>query len=162
MVIKGCEDRKLLIGALGWSGRHLNYQIRFRDLRFQKRWLMANHSPERAGLKPAPTTDRQDTAAGVLARLWWMLAGNAVLALSAVFILHNTTGFFHTADVVFWCAAASLVLIRYLDIRFLNGLTATGAPASARHWIKYTILLLVCSAVVWALAHAASRLFAGR
>ena len=108
------------------------------------------------------TSDRQGTAAGVMARLWWMLLGNAVLALSAVFILHNTVGFLHAADVVFWCTAASLVLVRYIDIQFLNGLTATGAPASTRHWIKYTILLLVCSAVVWALAHAASRLFVGR
>jgi hypothetical protein len=108
------------------------------------------------------TTDRQGTAAGVLARLWWMLFGNAVLALSAVFIFHNTAGFFHTADAVFWCAVASLVLVRYLDVRFLDGLTATGARASTRHWVKYTVLLVVCSAVVWAFAHTANSLFMNR
>jgi len=105
------------------------------------------------------TTDRQSTAAGVLVRLWWMLLGNGVLALSAVFIFHNATGFFHPADVVFWCAVASLVLARYLDIRFLDGLTATGAYASTRHWVKYAILLVICSAAVWALAHAGNHLF---
>jgi len=108
------------------------------------------------------TTDRQGTAVAVLARLWWMLLGNAVLALSAVFILHNTTGFFHTADVVFWCTAASLLMVRYIDIRFLNGLTATGVPTSMRHWIKYTIILIVCSAAVWTFAHMANPLFVSR
>jgi len=91
-----------------------------------------------------------------------MLLGNAVLALSAVFIFHNTTGFFHAADVVFWCTAASLVLIRYIDIRFLDGLTATGEPASMRHWVRYTVVLVVCSAAAWAFAHVANHLFVSR
>jgi hypothetical protein len=88
-----------------------------------------------------------------------MLLGNALLALSAVFILHNRTGFFHTADVVFACTAVSLVLIRYLDIRFLNGMTATGAPASTRNWVKYVVILVACAAVVWAGAHVANQVF---
>jgi hypothetical protein len=115
---------------------------------------MSDHGPQ--------TADRQGTAAGVLARLWWMLLGNAVLALSVVFIFHNTTGFFHAADVVFWCAAASLVLIRYVDIRFLNGLTAIGEPASMRHWVRYTVVLIVCSAAAWILAHAVNQLLVSR
>lgn len=109
---------------------------------------MSNHDPQ--------ATDRQSTAAGVLTRLWWMLAGNAVLALSVVFILHNTKGFFHAADVVFWCAVASLLLVRYIDIRFLDGLTATGAYATMRHWTRYAIVLVVCSGAVWTLTHVAS------
>ncbi len=108
------------------------------------------------------TPDGQSTAAGVLARLWWMLLGNVVLALSAVFILHNTSGFFHPADVVFWIVAVSLVLVRYVDIRYFNGLTATGAPASTKHWIKYTVMLIVCSAAAWTFAHAANHLLVNR
>jgi hypothetical protein len=115
---------------------------------------MSNHGPE--------TTDRQSTAAALFARLWWMLVGNGVLALSAVFILLNTAGFFRAADVVFWCAAVSLVLVRYIDVRFLGGLTATGTAASMRHWIRYTFILAVCSVAVWALAHAANYFFVGR
>jgi len=97
-----------------------------------------------------------------LVRLWWMLLGNAVLALSAVFIAHNTGGFFHAADAVFWCTVASLALTRYVDIRFLDGLTAAGAPASTRLWVKYSAVLVVLSAIVWALAHAANYVFVSR
>jgi hypothetical protein len=108
------------------------------------------------------TVDKQGTAAGVLARLFWMLFGNAILAFSAVFILHNRGGFLHTADLVFWITVAVLVLVRYLDIRFLNGLTAAGAPASMRHWIRYVVVLLAVAVVGWILAHAANYLFAAR
>jgi hypothetical protein len=102
--------------------------------------------------------DEQGTAAGVLARLWWMLIGNFTLALCIVFIVQNRSGFFHAADPVFGIAVASLVLVRYIDIRFCKGLTATGAPASMRTWTRYAIFLVLGSAVVWAVAHAASHL----
>jgi hypothetical protein len=108
------------------------------------------------------TLDRQSTAAGVLARLFWMLFGNAILAFSIVFILHNQGGFLHTADAVFWITVALLVLVRYLDIRFCNGLTAAGAPASKRHWVKYVVILLIASTSAWILAHAANYLFVTR
>jgi len=108
------------------------------------------------------TADKQSSVAGVMSRLWWMLLGNALLAFSIIFIVQRSEGFFHTADVVFWAAVASLVLIRYVDVRFLGGQTATGAPASGRHWIKYTALLLVCSVLLWAVAHAAAYALAAR
>jgi hypothetical protein len=103
--------------------------------------------------------DRQNTATGVLARFAWMLLGNAILAFSAVFIFEKKGGFFHAADVVFWITVAVLVLVRYLDIRFLNGRTAVGELASIRHWIKYAILLPVCAGVAWLLVHGANYLF---
>jgi hypothetical protein len=114
-----------------------------------------------AGQDPQ-TLDRQSTAAGVVARLFWMLFGNALLAFALVFILHNESGFLHTADGVFWITVAVLVLVRYLDIRFCGGLTATGAPASSRHWVKYVVLLLAVSTTAWILAHAANYVFVTR
>jgi len=106
--------------------------------------------------------DRQSSAAGVMARLWWMLLGNVLLAFSLVFIFERSGGFFHAADVVFWITVASLVLIRYVDIRFLDGRTTTNAPTSIRHWIRYVALLVLCSGALWALAHATSYALAGR
>ncbi len=94
-----------------------------------------------------------------MARLWWMLLGNGILAFCVIFIFENKSGFLHAADWVFWIAVATLVVVRYLDIRFLHGETAAGGPASLRHWVKYVILLLVSSTAVWALAHAANHLF---
>jgi hypothetical protein len=115
---------------------------------------MAGHDPQ--------TLDGQNTAAGFFARLFWMLFGNALLAFSIIFLLHNKGGFLHPADGVFWGTVAALVLVRYLDIRFWNGQTAAGMPASSRHWVKYVAILLVVSTTAWILAHAANYLLVAR
>ncbi len=107
-------------------------------------------------------TDRQSSPLGVMARLWWMLLGNVLLAFSLVFVLENRGGFFHAADVVFWISVASLVVVRYADIKFFDGCTATGEHASIRHWIRYAVWLSACSATLWVLAHVANYLFVTR
>jgi hypothetical protein len=106
------------------------------------------------------TDNKQGTALAILARIWWMLLGNIFLIFPVLFILDNRGGFFHAADVVFWAAWGSLLLVRYVDIKFLGGCTATGERASMTHWTRYAIALTVGSLVVWALAHAANRFFA--
>ncbi len=106
--------------------------------------------------------DRQSTALGILARLWWMFFGNLSLVFSAIFIFQKGGGFFQWADGFFWMALASLVLVRYVDIRFLDGCTATGGYASVKDWIRYAALLTACSAAVWMRAHVAGYLFAVR
>ena len=107
------------------------------------------------------TIDTQSSKLGIMARVWWMFLGNVIFAFCLVFIYDSKGGFLHAADMVFWVTVASLVLVRYLDIRFFNGRTATDdAPASIRHWVRYTVLLVACSAAVWALAHAVNYLFA--
>jgi hypothetical protein len=100
-------------------------------------------------------TGRQSTLPGIMARLWWMFPGNIVLAFCAIFIFQNGGTFFQTADWVFWIALASLLLVRYADIRFLDGCTGTGEPASITHWVKYAAGLTACSTAVWVLAHVA-------
>jgi len=91
-----------------------------------------------------------------------MFFGNLVLAFSIIFIVQNGGGFFQTADWVFWIALASLVLIRYVDIRFLDGCTGAGEPASLTHWIRYASVLTACSVALWVLAHVAGYLFVMR
>jgi hypothetical protein len=108
------------------------------------------------------TTDKHHSGPGVIARLFWMFFGNAILFISIIFIFEHEDGMFHTADAVFWITVVALVFVRYLDIKFCGGLTATGLPASMSHWIKYTILLLICSTAVWALAHAVNYLVVNR
>jgi hypothetical protein len=105
---------------------------------------------------------RQSTLPGITARLWWMFIGNLLLAFCIIFIVQKGGGFFHTADWVFWIGLASLVLVRYVDIRVLDGCTGTGEPASIRHWIRYAALLTACSTVLWVLAHVTGYLFAMR
>jgi hypothetical protein len=46
-----------------------------------------------------------------------------------------------------------MIIVRFLDIKFLDGQTAAGQPASIKHWLRYAIALVVISAVIWATAH---------
>jgi hypothetical protein len=98
-------------------------------------------------------TGKQSSALGILVRLFWMFLGNFILFISIIYIFEYKIQLFRTADVVFWITVAALVIVRYLDINHLDGLTATGLPASMAHWTKYVTLLLVCSTAVWILAH---------
>ncbi len=106
--------------------------------------------------------DKQGTALGFLARFWWMLFGNMALAFSLIFIFFNQGGFFHPADWVFWITVASLVSVRYIDIRFCEGQTAAGQPASLADWTRYSALLLAGAVILWGIAHTANYLFVDR
>ena len=98
-------------------------------------------------------TEKHDSILSLILRLFWMLLGNVILIVSAIFILQGKNWQFHTADAFFWGTAVALVLARYLDIKYFNGLNATGEPASMAHWEKYAGLLVICAAAVWVLLH---------
>jgi hypothetical protein len=104
--------------------------------------------------RPKPAiSEKHDSIFGLLLRLFWMLLGDVFLLISAIFIYQGKDWKFHTADVFFLCIAAALVLTRYLDIKFYNGLTASGEPASMANFHKYAGILLLLSAAIWILAH---------
>jgi len=91
---------------------------------------------------------------GVVARLYWMLGGNAVLYLAAVAITQQGHERAWTADAAFLAAAASLVLVRYVDIALLGGATASGEPASRSDWHRYAGRLLLLALAAWIIARA--------
>ncbi len=103
--------------------------------------------------KDQQITEKHDSILSLILRLFWMLLGNVILIVSAIFILQGKNWQFHTADAFFWGTAVALVLARYLDIKYFNGLNATGEPASMANWRKYAVVLTIGSAVIWALAH---------
>jgi hypothetical protein len=82
-----------------------------------------------------------------------MLVGNSILVVTAVHIARRQGGFFSLADIVFWGIVPLLIAARYFDIRYGAGETAMGEPATMKHWVHYTWLLLAVSLVVWAIAH---------
>ena len=106
--------------------------------------------------------EKYDSIFSLFVRVFWALIGNAILLLTTISIFRHKGAIFYTADIVFWCTAAALILARYLDIKLWGGLTATGEPASMAHWRKYAVILLLCSTVVWAIAHAINYLVVNR
>jgi hypothetical protein len=110
----------------------------------------------------APTNqpiDKQSGILAILARPFWMFLGNFALMICAANILMGESSSTRTSDIIFWCAVAAMIIVRFLDIKFLDGQTAAGEPASIKHWRRYAIVLAVISAAIWAAAHAAVYLF---
>ena len=105
---------------------------------------------------PASETASQITGTGCLVRMTWMVVGNAVLAICAVLIAAPRSGFLTPADAVFWAALLAVIAIRHVDITRLGGQTASGEPATLRHWRRYAFGMTGVAAAVWAAAHLAA------
>ncbi len=98
-------------------------------------------------------------ALGCLIRLYWMGLGNAVLFFSAVLIVQRRQRFLSELDAVYWSAIFSLIMIRYIDIKHLNGSTSTGEPATMDHWRRYAGSVLASALCVWGMVHVVSYFF---
>ena len=99
------------------------------------------------------STELQQPGWGFLARAFWMMGGNVILAFSAISIFQRTSAAWGVADIVFWVTVAAMAIVRYLDIQIWKGMTAMGTPATKADLKKYLILLGIFSTVVWGLAH---------
>jgi hypothetical protein len=105
------------------------------------------------------TTDNVDnppagSANGCLLRIFWMMLGNAIVCFCAAAIVTNSTGHLSAADAFYWVTVGCLVGARYVDVRYYDGTTAKGEPATLAHWRWYTIRLVVIAAVGWLVIHA--------
>ena len=97
--------------------------------------------------------DKQSGILALLVRPFWMFFGNFILMICAAHIFMGESSSTRTSDLIFWCAVAAMIIVRFLDIKFLGGQTTTGGPASIKHWRRYAIVLAVISAVIWTAAH---------
>lgn len=94
-------------------------------------------------------------AFGVVARLYWMLAGNAALGLLAALIA-TTSAALSWFDLAYGVVFASLIAVRYADVFLLGGSTADGVPATRTHWRRYSVVLSLICVAVWVVARAAA------
>jgi hypothetical protein len=112
---------------------------------------MAMAAPKGKGQSEVFT--KQSTGTGCLVRICWLLLGNVAILIAARVIALHKESFWSPTDLAFWIIVAGMIAIRYLDISKLDGLTATGEPASMKHWKVYSLLLTVISLVIWGLSH---------
>ncbi|MDD4857734.1 MAG: hypothetical protein PHD74_06470 [Candidatus Krumholzibacteria bacterium] len=89
--------------------------------------------------------------AGAVSRIFWLMGGNIALFMLAVFIFDKKT--YSVFDIAFWAIVIGLILVRYIDITRLKGLTSNSEPATLKHWRIYVVKLIVASAALWGLAH---------
>jgi hypothetical protein len=108
-----------------------------------------------------PAKKESTNAVGMLLRLFWMVIGNMVLVMVAVSIIENRQTFLSIADILYVVLVPLLIVARYLDIKFFEGATASGEPATIKHWRKYALTTASVAVAVWFAAHGISRLLAG-
>jgi hypothetical protein len=101
-----------------------------------------------------PTSDKQGGGLSLLVRFFWMVIGNFILFFMAAGICASENKGLGLKDAIYWVVVILLVLARYVDIKYLDGLTAQGAPASMTHWYRYSAGLIIGGGLVWGLAHA--------
>jgi len=106
---------------------------------------------------PEPTIPTSPAAptrnASSLCRIYWMLVGNVALFLLFAFIMTKRLPFFSIIDAACAAVLASLILVRYVDIRHFGGETTDGEPATLRHWRRYAATLTGIAVVAWVAAH---------
>lgn len=98
------------------------------------------------------TPQERHEATGCLLRVYWMLLGNVLVFLLAYGIAMRGV-YLTRIDLAYWLAAASLPLVKFIDIRFMRGTTADGAPATMSHWRRYTLMVMVITFTLWLAAH---------
>lgn len=92
---------------------------------------------------------------GFFVRVFWGLLGNIILLFTAIAIC-SIPSLFSTYDLMFWILVFFLIVLRYLDIKYLRGCTFDGLPATAKDWRKYVKYFFAISAGIWLLAHGIS------
>jgi hypothetical protein len=102
---------------------------------------------------PQPTPSGQDSGIGCLARFFWMAAGNAALAFLLVFISQQQGLALSWRDAAYWGVVAAQLAARMADIRWFDGRTTEGEPATMALWRRWALLLAAISLALWVLAH---------
>lgn len=105
--------------------------------------------PSHSQQQEPPTAE---SPSGCLVRLYWMFLGNGLVAVSGYLIVQAERAF-SVADLVYWLGAASLIGVRYVDVRYLAGRTAEGEPATMRNWHRYWMAVLATTTLAWAAIH---------
>jgi hypothetical protein len=86
-----------------------------------------------------------------------MMVGNFALIVLFVLIVQRKS--FSFLDIVFWAVVATVLFIRYADIKYLKGLDPDAQPATMKDWGRYARLLFILAGGAWAVAHIVILLF---
>lgn len=100
---------------------------------------------------------RYVSGVGLLIRLYWMLFGNSALLILALFIATHKYDMLLVASLAYFAIIVSMVVVRYVDIRFFNGETVDGRPATMEHWRRYAMIIAIAGLAAWLVALAIAR-----
>ena len=99
-------------------------------------------------------TDKHTPGFAGLGRLFWMVIGPGLLAITAMHIYLNGTGWHTVADYVYFAILVLMILGRWLE--YLGGvpLNSFGEPSTPRDFRQYIVLLTIAGIAIWVVANA--------
>ena len=89
-----------------------------------------------------------------LVRLVWIFGG-ILLLYAALFVAQRKGGLL--ADLGLFALALALILVRFIDIKYLKGETMDNKPAGPREWRRYALIMMIAAGLLYALAKILSR-----
>jgi hypothetical protein len=104
------------------------------------------------GLMSDPS-EKPNSGTGCLLRIYWMAVGYVIAAFLVILIAEQKDDFYTFKDILYWLAVASIILARYLDVQFMDGQTAEGAPATMKNWERHSTVLGAAAVLVWIACH---------
>ncbi len=87
----------------------------------------------------------------VIVRLGWIFGGISLL-FCALFIIQGKAPV--VSDAIYFAFTLGILVLRFVDIRFLHGETTDNQPATMAHWRRYAVKTLIVSALLYAAAKA--------
>jgi len=88
----------------------------------------------------------------LLGRLMWMILG-PILMCFITFAIVTREGWFTAWDAAFGVVVALMIGGRWVEQRSGSAMTATGEPATEKHFARYVRVLLPLAAGVWVAAN---------
>ena len=106
-----------------------------------------------------PDSKPSESEGGCLSEIirWlWLFIGPAAIVFSGVFYVARG-GASIVPDAIYVLLVVGLVAIRYIDIRVFKGITANDTKATIKDWLRFTIILVLLSGLLYAIAKFATR-----
>lgn len=97
--------------------------------------------------------DKHDSFAGFFIRLYWMAFGHLITILLVIRMAVKNPESIMLLNIFYFLNTACLVISRYVDIQYLNGLTTEYEPATIKDWKEYSVKLIIISLLLWIIVY---------
>lgn len=100
---------------------------------------------------PQPSVDSESRSGRLpaLVRLTWIFGGIALIYCALSIVQHKGTVI---ADLFLLLLTLMLIMVRFVDIRYLKGETLDNKPATLKHWRYYALKMSIVTGLLYALA----------
>jgi hypothetical protein len=91
-------------------------------------------------------------------RFFWLVGGYGILFMLGLGIFTDHFFSIMISTILYWMTFVAIITGRFIDVRFLNGKTDQGEPATLLHWRNYSLKVFAVAALLWLIAFFGHRL----